>query len=77
LNELANEYMNLKMFGRAEHLMNIAYAIGHNHPFHPDAKQVLNYFEKLLLLTGRADEVADMRAWLRGAHTALLTADQP
>jgi tetratricopeptide (TPR) repeat protein len=78
LNELANEYMNLKMFDRAEKLMNIAYAIGHNHPFHPDAKQVLNYFEKLLLLTGRQEEVADMRAWLRGAaHTPLLTADRP
>jgi tetratricopeptide (TPR) repeat protein len=77
LNELANEYMNLKMFDRAEKLMNIAYAIGHNHPFHPDAKQVLNYFEKLLLLTGRQDDVADMRAWLRGAHTPLLTAEKP
>jgi tetratricopeptide (TPR) repeat protein len=62
---LANEFMNIKQFERAERLLEIAYAIGSDWPYHPDAKQVLNYFEKLLLLTDRQSEVADMRNWLR------------
>lgn len=62
---LANEFMNVKDFERAEKLLEIAYGICLESPFHPDAKPLLNYFEKLLLLTDRQSEVADMRAWLR------------
>lgn len=62
---LANEYMNNKIFDIAEELLDLAYKIAHDHPFHPDSKQVLNYYEKLLLLTNRQSEVQDMRSWLR------------
>lgn len=62
---LANEYMNAKLYERAERVLGLAYSQCVESPFHPDAKLVLNYYEKLLLLTDRQSEVADMRAWLR------------
>jgi tetratricopeptide (TPR) repeat protein len=65
LYSLANEYMNAKHYERAERLLGLAYSQCVESPFHPDAKLVLNYYEKLLLLTDRQSEVADMRAWLR------------
>jgi tetratricopeptide (TPR) repeat protein len=71
---LANEFMNTKDFGRAEKLLDIAYAIASDWPQHPDGKQTLSYYEKLLLLTDRQSEVADMRNWLRHVdHHLLLT----
>lgn len=69
---LANEFMNLRDFVRAEQLLEIAYSIGAESPYHPDSKQTLNYFEKLLLLTDRQSEVADMRNWLRHVDHHLL-----
>lgn len=69
---LANEFMNIKQFERAEKLLDIAYSISAEWPFHPDAKQTLNYYEKLLLLTDRQSEVADMRNWLRHVDHHLL-----
>ena len=62
---LANEYMNSENFKEAECALNHAYATGHRFPFHPHSRQLLNYFEKLLLLTNRPDEIEDMRLWLR------------
>jgi len=62
---LANEYMRLDKFEQAEHLLEIGYTIAHEFPYHPDSKQLLNYYEKLLLLTNRQGEVEDMRSWLR------------
>ncbi|HEY9788779.1 MAG TPA: tetratricopeptide repeat protein [Candidatus Obscuribacterales bacterium] len=69
LNDIANEYMNRKMFDRAQKLLDLAYSLGHKFPFHPDAIQMLNYYEKLLLLTDRQYEVADMRSWLRSVES--------
>jgi tetratricopeptide (TPR) repeat protein len=63
----ANEFMNAKHFERAEKLLDVAYGVALESPFHPDAKQTLNYYEKLLLLTDRKGEVDDMRRWLRHA----------
>ncbi len=78
---LANEYMNQKLFDYAERLLNLGYTISQDTPFHPDAKQLLNYFEKLLLLTDRQSEVGDMRSWLRPVNIrqaqALQTAKNP
>jgi tetratricopeptide (TPR) repeat protein len=73
---LANEFMNLRDFARAEQLLEIAYSIGAESPFHPDAKLTLSYFEKLLLLTDRQSEVADMRNWLRHVDHHLLLAQK-
>jgi tetratricopeptide (TPR) repeat protein len=65
LNLLANEYINNKLFDQAEELLQLAYSVGFAHPFHPESKKVLSYYEKLLLLTDRQSEVHDMRQWLR------------
>lgn len=65
LNLLANEYLNHQLFDKAELLLQVAYFIAYDHPFHPESKQVLNYYEKLFLLTNRQSEVTDMRSWLR------------
>ncbi|HNB25172.1 MAG TPA: hypothetical protein PKZ32_22315, partial [Candidatus Melainabacteria bacterium] len=65
LNLLANEYLNKKYFEQANALLDVAYLIGRENPFHPDAKKLLSYYEKLLLLTDKQNEVSDMRAWLR------------
>ena len=73
LNALANEYMNSKMFGEAESLLELAYSAAQGQPFHPDAKQLLNYYEKLLLLTGRQAEVSDMRSWVRTVEVKAIT----
>jgi hypothetical protein len=73
--------MNQKLFDYAERLLNLGYTISQDTPFHPDAKQLLNYFEKLLLLTDRQSEVGDMRSWLRPVNIrqaqALQTAKNP
>lgn len=71
---LANEYMNVQKFDRAERLLDLAYGLCVETPFHPDAKNVLNYYEKLLLITDRQAEVADLRAWLRPHGPALIGA---
>ena len=68
MSTLANDYMNVELFDMAENLLGHGYAISQAMPFHPDARQLLNYFEKLLLLTERQSEVSDMRSWLRPVH---------
>jgi len=68
LNMYANDCMNLKHNEVAEQVLNHAYMIAQRNFDHPSAKETLNYFEKLLLLTGRESEVKDMRAWLRSTH---------
>jgi tetratricopeptide (TPR) repeat protein len=72
INLLAQEYLDAGDNDRAERLMNVAYAIGLNSPFHPDALESLDIFEKLLVRTDRKDEVADMRSWLRSGNEIIL-----
>ncbi len=64
LNLVSNELLNNKHYSQAEELLDLAYRIGRENSFHPDAKQTLNYYEKLLLLTNRQTEVENMRGWL-------------
>jgi tetratricopeptide (TPR) repeat protein len=71
-NVLANEYMNNKLLAEAEKVLDMAYSLALHHFDHPDAKETLSYFEKLLLLTDRQAEVGDMRAWLRLSQHARL-----
>lgn len=68
LNLLANEYMNTQRFQRAEQLLEISYTLGRPYPFHPDARATLKFYEKFLLLTDRAQEIEDMKTWLREVH---------
>jgi tetratricopeptide (TPR) repeat protein len=72
LNMLSNEYMNRKLYRQAETLLELAYSLGRDNPFHPEAKQTLNYYEKLYLLTERQNEVEDMRRWVKPVHTGLI-----
>ena len=65
LNHLADEFTRRQDFTRAEDLLNMAYAIGSDRPFHPDSQETLATFETLLIATDRQAEVADMRSWLR------------
>ncbi|PWT95993.1 MAG: hypothetical protein C5B53_10485 [Candidatus Melainabacteria bacterium] len=62
---LATEYMNHQGYDRSEALLESAYAIARDHPFHPDSQELLSCFEKQLQLTDRQSEVKDMRSWLR------------
>ncbi len=62
---LSNEYMNAGLLIEAEDAVAIAYRVASNNPFHPHSARCLDYFEKLLRLTGRDKEIADMRSWLR------------
>jgi tetratricopeptide (TPR) repeat protein len=64
-NLLANEYMNYKLYAEAENVLDTAYSLAMLHFDHPDAKETLDYYEKLMFLTGRQAEVGEMRAWLR------------
>jgi len=65
LNSLAGEYLDQEAYSRSERLLEIAYAIARDCPFHPDSKKTLLCFEKHLKLTDRQGEIADMRSWLR------------
>jgi len=65
LSLLADEYLQREMYEKSEKLLEVAYRVGLESPHHPDAQLLLNIFEKLLVATGRAGEVGDMRSWLR------------
>jgi tetratricopeptide (TPR) repeat protein len=65
LNQLIEDYSENKEYAHAEKLAQLAYSIGSRHPFHPDAQQTLNLYERLLSLTDRPAEIPDMRLWLR------------
>ncbi len=69
-NILANQYINAKQFEESEAVLDFAYSIARQYFDHPDAIEMLNYYEKLLRLTGRESEVKDLRAWLRLPGTA-------
>jgi tetratricopeptide (TPR) repeat protein len=65
LNLLASEYLNHQAYDISEALLELAYSIARDHPFHPDSKQTLHFFEKQLQLTHREAEISEMRSWLR------------
>lgn len=72
LNSLAGEYITIGNFSHAEDLLNVAYELGRENPFHPDSQETISAFEKLLVATDRQAEIADMRSWLR-PFTAIAT----
>jgi tetratricopeptide (TPR) repeat protein len=61
---LANEYMNAKQFDAAQQALQVAYAVAKEHPVHPVSVKLRSFCEKLLLLTDRKSEIADMHSWL-------------
>jgi tetratricopeptide (TPR) repeat protein len=62
---LADEYLKEKQYEAAEKILDLGYRVGLESPHHPDALLLLDVFERLLVVTERKDEVADMRLWLR------------
>jgi tetratricopeptide (TPR) repeat protein len=49
----------------AEKLLDYSYAIASRHPDHCDGVKVLDSYTKLLTLTNRESEIADMKRWIR------------
>jgi tetratricopeptide (TPR) repeat protein len=65
LSELALGYLQAGDSNRCEQILQLTYGWCTRQPMHPESQNVLDAFEKLLQQTGRADEIADMRGWLR------------
>lgn len=70
---LANEYMNAKRFDAAQRALQVAYEVAKEHPVHPVSVKLRSFCEKLLLLTDRQNEVADMHSWLWDPKDSTLT----
>lgn len=64
LNILAIKYMEQQKLEYSARLIEIAYRIASDCHLHPDARQVLDCYQKQLTLTDRQADVADMRQWL-------------
>lgn len=64
LHQIADELLDSGDNVRAEKFLEVAYLVARDSPFHPDSVKMLDCFERLLLITNRKDEVADMRQWL-------------
>jgi tetratricopeptide (TPR) repeat protein len=75
LNLLADEYTFQGSSAYAEKVLELAYCLGRDYPFHPDAQTTLRLYEHLLSSTGRQSEVADLRSWLRHVEPPRLTAN--
>jgi tetratricopeptide (TPR) repeat protein len=69
INRLAEGYITRESFKRAEQLLEISYQIASELPFHPDSQNTLTGYEKLLRLTDRQNEIADMRSYLKLIET--------
>ena len=68
VNEIASQFIDNELYSEAEVALSYAYPSAGNHPFSPDSQRLLAHFERLLESTNRADEVNDMRQWLRTAQ---------
>lgn len=73
-NRIVQELIDAGKLQQAERMLELAYMIGGRYPDHPDAVTVLELYDSLLQLTGRTDEIADMRRWIRpvSPHVKLL-----
>jgi tetratricopeptide (TPR) repeat protein len=75
MNLLAREYLQNKMYDRAEDLLNLSYGLLRRIPNHPDCQQTLGLFRQLLLETNRKDQLEDMLAWVRPLNRELIGQD--
>jgi tetratricopeptide (TPR) repeat protein len=62
---LANQYMTLHDYARAEKLLQLCYLLMLPTPFTPLAKATIAAYETLLSQTGRSNEIPDMKSWLQ------------
>jgi tetratricopeptide (TPR) repeat protein len=72
LSELASAYLEAGDFADCEKILQLAYDWCARQPVHPESQLVLSAYERLLKQTGRENEVADMRRWLRVTTNAVL-----
>lgn len=70
---IIDEYMNANKLDQAERMLELAYQTAGKYPDHPDSVEILEHYDKLLRITNRSDEVADMRRWIRPILPKLLT----
>lgn len=68
LNAYATLCMDCNHLDVAQQALDMSYLVALQNFDHPEAAVTLDCFERLLLATDRADEVKDMRAWLRLTH---------
>lgn len=71
---LATEVIAVGDSERAEALLDLGYEILREHPFHTNSAELLEVYEKLLIESGRADEVSDLKNWVRPGRGHLLKA---
>lgn len=62
---IAEAYLDHELMEPAELVLELGYAWAQLEPTHPEAKRLLDIYARLLEASGRKDEVADMRAWIR------------
>lgn len=72
-NKLIDEFIAAGRLDEAERILELAYTASLKHPDHPDTVLLLDQYESLLKLTGRAKEVADMRRWIRPVELKVKT----
>ena len=65
LNKVALQYMEMGCMPEAENVLEFAYAVARGYPVHPEAHDIALSFECLLTKTGRKEEIADMKMWIR------------
>lgn len=65
LNSVASRCFDLGLVQQAEKLYEMAYAVECQFPLHPDCAATTSGLEKVFIATGRADEVPEMKQWLR------------
>ncbi len=69
--DAAQQFEKLGDFYKADLTLQTAYSIGREIPDNPDSLHVQDSFQKLLEVSGRGDEVADMRRWIMPASPEL------
>lgn len=65
LNDVAALAFQSDMYEEAEKLYDMAYALECSFPLHPECAATVSGLEKIFLVTGREDQVPDMKQWLR------------
>jgi|GEM_PF-859606 len=65
LNRIVRAYMEIGALTEAEEVLNFAYSVARGFPMHPEAQEIAETFEELLIKSDRKDEIADMKLWIR------------
>jgi tetratricopeptide (TPR) repeat protein len=73
LTDAAEELQRLGDMHKADLLLQTAYSVGREIPDHPDSHRVQDSYQKLLEISDRPDEIADMRRWIMPASPLLIS----